>query len=159
LSWQNWLNSPGEAPPEPPEVDPPWIEFCGVVAPPLAPLLGVVVDGDGVVADGVVAVVVPDEEVGVLEVTPPVALEGVVPVELVAVVAVWSVVVVVVPPLGEVLPGASASAPAGTVSCGALGGMRSADCGLLPQPATAAIVSAANPAARARGTRYGMDRA
>jgi hypothetical protein len=154
LSWQNWLNSPGAAPPVPPvEPDPPCVVLCGDVVVP--PLLGVCVAGG--VAWGVV-VVVPEEGVDVLGVAPPleVEVEVDVPAELLALVAVWSVVVEEVVPVVDVAPGPSASAPAGTVSGGAPGGMRSADCGLLPQPATATTASAANPAARARGARDGM---
>jgi len=169
LSWQNWLNSPGDAPPV---VSVgcvvPWVVVVGV-APPVV-LLGVLVVGwvvvGGVVAGcvvvgaGVVVVVVGVAPADEVDVPPAVVAVGaadvVVPVAAPAAVEVWGddeALVAVVEAAG-----ASVSAPAGTVSGGAPGGMRSADCRLWPQP-EAATASTTSPAARARGMRDGMGRA
>jgi hypothetical protein len=158
LSAQNWLNSPGEAPPLPPADDPPEVPWTllvdGVLAPPLVPpdvpVLGVVA---GEVVAGVVVVAV--DEVEVPAAVPPVALVDDDVLAAVDVVAVWSVDVVDVP-LVDVPAGASSLAPAGTVSAGASLGMRSAVGWLPPQPAAPATVSAASETATTRGTRYGM---
>ena len=143
----------------PPDV--PWTLFApGVLVPPLVPLDEVLVLGvaDGVVVAGVVDVVALDD-VEVPAAVPPVEeLVVDVPVAAVDVVAVWSVEVVDVPVV-DVPAGASASAPAGTVRAGASLGMRSAVCGLLPQPAMPARLSAARATGTARGARNGMRRA
>jgi hypothetical protein len=145
LSWQNWLNSPGELPPvAPPEV-PPALPVPPVapvppvvpVPPPVPPVAGVVVVPVAPALGGAVCcVVVPP--LGAAPVVPAVPPEVVVP-GVVAVVV--PVLVVPVEVVFEADWGASAVAPAGGVMSGTDFGTTSWAASLLPQAASAVVAT------------------